>query len=148
VPTDDTHSRVYHYFTKPVPPGTPPQTEIPFFEIPYRQENGMLVLDTVLGQDMMAWVTQGEIADRTAERLGTSDKGVILLRGLLEEQLQKIERGEDPMAVVRDPARNQCIRVQREDDAYFTHTGGMYSGEVADPLATVRRKRETTEAGH
>jgi 5,5'-dehydrodivanillate O-demethylase len=141
VPTDDTHTMIYHYFTKPVPPGTPPQTEIPFFEIPYKDENGMLVLDTVLGQDMMAWVTQGEIADRTAERLGTSDQGVILLRRVLEEQLQKVERGEDPMAVIRDPAKNICIRVPREESAFFTHTGGMYSSEVSDPLALVRRKK-------
>ena len=90
---------------------------------------------------MMAWVLQGEIADRTAEQLGTSDQGVILLRNILNEQLEKVERGEDPMAIVRDPARNQCIRVPREEDAFFTHTGGMISGEVEDPLAMVRRKR-------
>jgi 5,5'-dehydrodivanillate O-demethylase oxygenase subunit len=141
VPTDDTHTLVYHYFTKPVPAGTPPQTEIPVFELPYKHDDGSLVLDTVLGQDMMAWVLQGEIADRTAERLGTSDQGVILLRNILNEQLEKVERGEDPMAIVRDPARNQCIRVPREEDAFFTHTGGMISGEVEDPLAIIRRKR-------
>ena len=142
VPTDDTHTLVYHYFTKPVPAGTPPQTEIPVFELPYKRDDGSLVLDTVLGQDMMAWVLQGEIADRSAERLGTSDKGVILLRNLLNEQLEKVERGEDPMAVVRDPARNQCIRVPREDNAFFTHTGGMIGDGVEDPLALIRRKRE------
>src|SRR5712692_7361695 len=32
VPTDDTHSTVYHYFTKPVPAGTPPRAEIPTYE--------------------------------------------------------------------------------------------------------------------
>jgi 5,5'-dehydrodivanillate O-demethylase len=140
VPVDDTHSRVYHYFTKPVRPGTPPQDEIPFFEVPYKQANGVLVLDTVLGQDMMAWVTQGEIADRTAERLGASDKGVILLRQVLQEQLAKIARGEDPMAVVRDPAQNVCIRVPREEDAFFTHTGGMMGEGVEDRLGMIRGK--------
>jgi 5,5'-dehydrodivanillate O-demethylase oxygenase subunit len=140
VPADDTHTRVYHYFTKPVAPGTPPQAEIPVFEVPYKHANGLLVLDTVLGQDMMAWVTQGEIANRTAERLGASDKGVILLRRVLQEQLEKIERGEDPMAVVRDPAKNVCIRVPREEDAFFTHTGGMMGENVEDRLGMIRRK--------
>jgi 5,5'-dehydrodivanillate O-demethylase len=140
VPEDDTHTRVFHYFTKPVPPGTPPQAEIPVFEIPFKQANGVLVLDTVLGQDMMAWVTQGDVADRTAERLGASDKGVILLRQVLEEQLAKVARGEDPMAVVRDPAQNVCIRVPREDDAFFTHTGGMMGETVDDRLGMIRRK--------
>jgi 5,5'-dehydrodivanillate O-demethylase len=140
VPTDDTHTRVYHYFTRPVPPGTPPQAEIPFFEVPYKQANGVLVLDTVLGQDMMAWVTQGEIANRTTERLGASDKGVILLRQVLQEQLERVARGEDPMAVVRDPAKNACIRVPREEDAFFTHTGGMMGETVEDRLGMIRGK--------
>jgi 5,5'-dehydrodivanillate O-demethylase len=147
VPRDDTHTLVYHYFTKPVDPSTPPQTEIPVFEVPYQHEDGSLVLDTVLGQDMMAWVTPGEIADRSAEHLGTSDKGVILLRKVLNEQLAKVERGEDPMAVVRDPARNQVIAVPREEYAFFTHTGGMIGADVADPLAMIRGSQEAVRVG-
>jgi hypothetical protein len=64
---------------------------------------------------MMAWVTQGDISDRTTERLGTSDKGVILYRNLLMEQIEKVERGEDPMGVIRDPAKNEPhIAIARE----------------------------------
>ena len=64
---------------------------------------------------MMAWVTQGEISDRTTERLGTSDKGVILFRNLVLEQIEKVERGEDPMGVVRDRAKNEpYISIARE----------------------------------
>ncbi len=74
-----------------------------------------LVVETINGQDMMAWVTQGDISDRTTERLGTSDKGVILFRNLLIEQIDKVERGEDPMGVIRDPARNEpYIPIGRE----------------------------------
>jgi 5,5'-dehydrodivanillate O-demethylase len=72
-------------------------------------------VETINGQDMMAWVTQGPISDRTTERLGTSDKGVILYRNLLVEQMEKVERGEDPMGVIRDRARNEpFIRIARE----------------------------------
>ncbi|HLH25242.1 MAG TPA: Rieske 2Fe-2S domain-containing protein [Chloroflexota bacterium] len=58
-------------------------------------------------QDEMAWVGQGAITDRTTEHLATSDKGILLYRKLLLENLEKVERGEDPMGVIRDPARNE-----------------------------------------
>ena len=50
---------------------------------------------------------------RTSEKLATSDEGVILYRRLPEEQLAKVERGEDPL--VRDPARDErSIEIPRE----------------------------------
>jgi len=51
----------------------------------------------------MAWVTQGPIAKRELEKLGWTDRGVILLRKILARELDNIERGEDPMGVIRDP---------------------------------------------
>jgi 5,5'-dehydrodivanillate O-demethylase len=67
---------------------------------------------------MMAWITQGGISERTTERLGTSDKGVILLRSVLLDEIEKVERGEDPMGVIRDPAKNEpMIVIPRERDA-------------------------------
>ncbi len=115
VPMDDTHTLHYWYRAEQRAAGAPPQTEIPIFEVPYVHKNGRLVVETINGQDMMAWVTQGEISDRTTERLGTSDKGVILFRNLLLEQIEKVERGEDPMGVIRDPAVNEpYITIGRE----------------------------------
>jgi hypothetical protein len=64
---------------------------------------------------MMAWITQGPISLREAERLGASDKGVILYRSVLMEQMEKVSRGEDPMGVIRDPAENEpMIVIPRE----------------------------------
>lgn len=62
------------------------------------------------------WWTQGSIADRSAERLGKSDKGIVLYRNLLEVNMLKVERGEDPMNTFRDPTQNECIHVPTEDD--------------------------------
>jgi 5,5'-dehydrodivanillate O-demethylase len=109
VPVDDTHTLHYWYRAEEHAPGAPPQSsrEIPINENPYVHKNGRLVVETINGQDMMAWVTQGAISDRTTERLGTSDKGVILFRNLLLEQIEKVERGEDPMGVIRDPSINE-----------------------------------------
>jgi 5,5'-dehydrodivanillate O-demethylase len=115
VPVDDTHTLHYWYRTEMRAEGTPPQSSIPISDVPYVHKNGRLVVETINGQDMMAWVTQGDVSDRTTERLGTSDKGVILFRNLLDEQIEKVERGEDPMGVVRDPAKNEpFIKIGRE----------------------------------
>lgn len=127
VPIDDTHTYHVWYRTKPRPAGSAAQdaASIPVLDYAYKHEDGRLVVDTVSGQDMMVWVTQGAISDRTTERLGTTDKGVILYRTLLDEQIQKVERGEDPMAVVRDAAKNMpMIEIQRERNPFQVSANG------------------------
>ena len=67
----------------------------------------------------MAWVAQGPISDRTLEHLATSDKGVILYHNMLLKEIEKVERGEDPMAVVRDPSVNEpYIAIKHEEAGY------------------------------
>lgn len=123
-PVDDTHTLHFWYRTKVQKPGAERQTFVPVSEYPYKTEDGMLIVDTINGQDMMVWVTQGEISDRTTERLGTSDRGVIMYRQLLLEQIEKVEAGEDPMVVIRDPARNSpMIEIQREGGLTTRDTG-------------------------
>jgi 5,5'-dehydrodivanillate O-demethylase oxygenase subunit len=56
-----------------------------------------------LAQDIVMWETQGPVSDREHERLATSDKGIVMLRELMLEQIAKVEHGEDPMGVIRDP---------------------------------------------
>ena len=47
--------------------------------------------------------------------LATSDKGVILYHKLLMENIEKVQRGEDPMFTIRDMEENvPYIHVQRE----------------------------------
>ena len=82
--------------------------------VPIKDERGQHITDFVLGQDMMAWVTQGPIAERNLEKLAESDEGVILFRRLLQEQLAIAEAGEDPMNVFRDPAANTFIEIPVE----------------------------------
>ena len=117
VPVDDTHTLHYWYRARPRPAGAA-AAPIEIWDEPYVHPNGRLVVETIPGQDMMAWVTQGAVSDRTTERLGTSDKGVILYRNLLLEQIEKVEHGEDPMGVIRDPAKNEpFIHLGREHQA-------------------------------
>jgi 5,5'-dehydrodivanillate O-demethylase len=52
-------------------------------------------------QDRAAQESQGLIADRTRETLGTSDRGVILFRRMLFDAIDTVARGEDPPGVLR-----------------------------------------------
>jgi hypothetical protein len=58
-------------------------------------------VQTIFQQDYEAIISQGPIYDRTLERLGTTDRGVLLLRRLIREQIAAVQRGEDPSGVMR-----------------------------------------------
>jgi 5,5'-dehydrodivanillate O-demethylase len=71
--------------------------------------DGEYDLTSFYAQDRMAWETQGALFDRSEEHLGASDRGIVMFRKLLAEQIRIVERGGEPMALVRDPARNSII---------------------------------------
>ncbi len=115
VPMDDTSTLHFWYYTRARQSDDEAQIEIPQFEMPYADENGRFLVETVSGQDMMVWITQGAISDRTTERLGWSDKGIILYRSMLMEQMERVARGDDPLGVIRDPAVNvPMLEIPRE----------------------------------
>jgi 5,5'-dehydrodivanillate O-demethylase len=122
VPIDDSHT--YQVVYKTWMPGegvhVPKQEKIPYFKVPLPglDENGQPqweLLDNNAGQDSLMWYTQGPVADRSEERLGESDVGIILYRKMLKEQLEKIQRGEDPINVFRDPEKNIYIDLPHEE---------------------------------
>jgi 5,5'-dehydrodivanillate O-demethylase oxygenase subunit len=86
----------------------------PAYDAPQRGAGGEYLLEYIYAQDVYAWETQGPIAQRDREALGTTDAGVILFRKMLQRELAKVERGEDPMCVIRDPARNKRIDLPLE----------------------------------
>jgi 5,5'-dehydrodivanillate O-demethylase len=67
-------------------------------------------------QDRAAQESQGAIFDRTMEHLVTTDKGVILLRRLYKEGVEAVKQGRDPLGIVRDPAKNELIRLRPHED--------------------------------
>jgi 5,5'-dehydrodivanillate O-demethylase len=77
-------------------------------------------------QDYMMWVNQGEIALRHREKLGESDKGVILFRKQLIEQVQRVMQGQEPtLNIFRDAASNECIELPLEG---FRHRAPVATG--------------------
>ena len=65
---------------------------------------------------MVGWYSQGEIVDRSQEKLGESDKGVRLLRTMFKEQAQAVAEGKDPLNVYRDAQAAHNIRIPHLDD--------------------------------
>ena len=61
-------------------------------------------------QDRLAQESQGPIADRAREYLGTSDQGIAMFRQMLAESIKAVEEGRDPIGVVRDAGANDIIR--------------------------------------
>jgi 5,5'-dehydrodivanillate O-demethylase len=119
VPLDDTHT-LHLWYTCYARDDAKPQDVIPFYNVPVpgvdaTGEPDWSLLDNNSGEDMIAWVTQGGVADRTQEALGLSDKGIILYRKQLKEQMEKVQAGQDPMNVFRDPAINQSIKLRLEE---------------------------------
>ncbi len=103
VPVDRTTTRFILYSVH-APSGVefPEQPSIPDYQVPVFDENGRHRTDYVEGQDIMAWVSQGPITDRTTEHLGRSDIGVTMLRRMFKEQMALVAEGKDPLGTTRE----------------------------------------------
>ena len=99
VPIDDTHTYHICYTVYAAPPGVeaPHQDSVPWYEPPLWDKEGKPILDYVLAQDALVWIAQGPIADRSKELLGRTDLPIVFLRKQLDEQIKRVERGENPM---------------------------------------------------
>ena len=127
VPVDDTHT-MHLWYTAYVPPKgvhVPARLldKVTTYEVPWKDEKGEFILDNVDGQDMMAWITQGPIADRTNEHLGASDQGVAIFRRILRREIQKVQEGLDPIAVIRDEAKNARLDLPNERKKHHNSDG-------------------------
>jgi 5,5'-dehydrodivanillate O-demethylase len=143
VPIDDEHTGHWWVMCHAAKPGEPEQKheDVPFFRppLPELDENGQpayAILDSNSSQDVAAWVTQGAIADRTRENLGRSDKGIIMFRQLLEENIALVEAGKDPMNTFRDASQNEYLGMVTElpkeeaEKRSKTDLGGVGAGDL------------------
>lgn len=116
VPVDD--EKTYHvsvYVWQAAPGHTAPvQERVPYRYVALTDEEGRYLTNMLFNQDYMTWISQGRIAAREREKLGESDRGVILLRRQLREQMDIVADGGDPMNVLRDPERARAVRTPLE----------------------------------
>jgi len=106
VPVDDTHTKKYVIFFDP---STKSTQDLPI-EHWLRQDHAELVgpdgrnrMDEIRFQDLTVMHTQGAISERENWRLGASDRGIALLHEVLLREIDKVERGLDPIGVIRYP---------------------------------------------
>ena len=109
VPVDDTHTATYGIQVEMVAKGQGKEifkgwrnTQRGVYE---RIEDGWWNLINS-DQDRAAQESQGLTHDRSREYLGTSDAGIVQFRRLLHEQMDRVANGQDPLGVIRDPAKN------------------------------------------
>lgn len=120
VPIDDTHLGGLSIVAWPLVDGEPdpnwrPRTDTVTYDDrgtkirPGDQRNRLYEERQRRPDDMEAQEGQRAIAIHDLETLVSSDRGISMLRRMLKQQLDRIRRGEDPMNIVRDPAKNHAI---------------------------------------
>ncbi len=105
IPIDDrrTLTVVWHYSRLPSDRAGYRQETIPHWYAPSSEgETGRYRSTHVINQDTIAWVGQGEIADRENEHLGRSDEGVRMLRRQLLADMAAVARGDVPKGIAPD----------------------------------------------
>ena len=108
IPIDDENTRIIWIGLFENIPGPP---IVPADEVSYKVDldpPGLTMetvdISTFYGQDRVVWETQGVVTDRSVETLGATDRGIVLFRRMLAEQIDRVESGEEPnAAIVRGP---------------------------------------------
>jgi 5,5'-dehydrodivanillate O-demethylase len=109
------------------------QPVIPDYQVPVFDDRGRHVTNYDEGQDIMAWVTQGPITDRTTEHLGRSDIGIAVLRKMFREQMDRVAAGQDPLGTIREP--HERIDLPCEKDK-FNAGGAQFALDFCDMGST------------
>ncbi|MBI2538744.1 MAG: Rieske 2Fe-2S domain-containing protein [Deltaproteobacteria bacterium] len=147
VPMDDTHTLIF--FVHFIPGGNgggdseaePEVLYMPPFKDPPKALHpfARFRTDLVLAQDHMVWETPGPIADRTRERLATSDRGIVMLREIMMREVRKVAQGLDPMGVIRDPAQDVMIDTKLAESLEEMKARGQPAGGQVTALTEAER---------
>jgi len=126
VPVDDSYTAQWYYSIHPLNEGeTQVVEQIPLYDMPspvlnrYGQPQFEFLDNDVDPQDNAVFVSQGVVYDRTKELLGESDQGIVLYRHLLDNQMQVVASGKDPINVFREPGKNICLNLPTESREKF-----------------------------
>lgn len=122
VPVDDENMLSVTWSFIRVPNEAEPyeQQTIPSWYSPIQDpQTGRWITSHVINQDIIAWVGQGRITDRTRETLGASDRGIALIRRQLFNDIDAVAAGHDPKGVIRDPQRNHALFLPSDHRDFF-----------------------------
>ena len=134
VPIDDGNMLSVGWFFDRVPNEMEPykQDRIPYWVSPIKDAlTDRWITSHIMNQDFVAWVGQGTVADRTQEHLGESDRGVIMMRRRILEDAERVARGEEPKAVIRDAEKNRCLRLPIIGRDFFVNGSSRVESEIS-----------------
>lgn len=155
VPIDDENTLHFWYVIFKVPESQRGITEQVrrqpvTYDVQIRDSTGRFLTDTIDSQDAMAWVTQGPIADRAAENLCKSDRGVVMFRTMLQEQIDRAQAGQlllnvtpddgSSPAVVKLPMEDKELGIASGRQNHFTEylrTQSLYSHRVREAVRLI-----------
>jgi 5,5'-dehydrodivanillate O-demethylase len=141
VPLDNTNTVYYWLNCRERESGKPARAESPIWDNPWKTPEGRFMPEVLNAQDLMVMITQGDVTDHVLENLGESDRGVALYRRTLLDQIERVERGLDPLGVVRDAAKNDPwieLPVEKHLGYGFAGVAATSTYEVPDREITIR----------
>jgi len=111
VPIDDENTLSVAWFFMRVPKDREPYTQqrVPVWKSPLQDKDGRWITSHVINQDIVAWVGQGRIADRTKENLRSSDIGISTMRARFFRELETLAAGQEPGGIIRSANEAACI---------------------------------------
>jgi 5,5'-dehydrodivanillate O-demethylase len=148
VPVDDENTLSVAWFFVRVPKGREPfvQERVPAWKSPIKDAAGRWISSHVINQDIVAWVGQGVIADRTRENLRSSDVGISMMRQRFFAELDAIAAGREPGGLIRDRVAASCVELPNM--ARERNTQGIALAEFRhDPLLRRRLTEFPFHAG-
>lgn len=114
VPIDDYRTLSVLWVFSRVPSEQEPyvQERIPSWYGPIKDpKTGRWITSHVANQDFVVWVGQGPITDRSREHLGSSDRGIVMMRRRFFEELDALRENPEhvPKGLIIDPEKNHDI---------------------------------------
>jgi len=150
VPVDDTTTlSVGRFFDRVAPGHEVPDKRYYHWASPLKDPySGRWINSHIMNQDFIAWVGQGAVADRTLEHLSPSDRGIIMMRQKMFEQMDVVARGGDPKCTFRNPEANRALPLPYPQVSTQGRPPGdprfpFLSGQPAEIAEVYRQVKET-----
>jgi 5,5'-dehydrodivanillate O-demethylase len=152
-PIDDNHTRTYKLYFTGERAGDDTDRDAAPVDFYVLQDEGKIGegtypnvryrMERLTGQDVMAIESQGGTASRSDWHLATGDRGVVLYERMLQRELERVQQGQDPVGVVRDPKQvidtNYAAYLALKTTLQYSHEGlQVYARNGANGSATPR----------
>jgi len=148
IPIDDENTLNICWFFTRVPTESEPyvQNRVPTWYGPIKDTNGRWISSHIINQDVIAWVGQGTIADRSKELLGSSDRGIAMIRNRFFQDMESVAQGRDPKGIIRDREKAKLVKLPIATPKTFTDSLPREQWQK-DPYFSRRARRFPWQAG-